>query len=121
MHRVAQLRRGRHVPLLHDPGEALVLGDLPADLDHAVRHPATAVHGERVGGKTRPEHHAVRMRVAGGDAEPERVGGKARRSPSRARTRARGPEGERRRAEELPPAESAHDPFLLRSTGDRCQ
>ena len=38
------------------------------------RHPAEPVPGERVHGQPRPDHKAVRPRLAGGDAEHKRIG-----------------------------------------------
>jgi hypothetical protein len=54
---------------------ALVGGDPPAHADGAVRHAAA---DQRIGGEARPQHDAVRRRVARRDAERERIGAERR-------------------------------------------
>ena len=70
VHRVRPLRprrsRGRcRTTLPH----RLVVGDFPADVDRLRRHAAAV---QRIGREPRPEHDAVRRRIAGRDTERER-------------------------------------------------
>ena len=54
-----------------------VLGHFPGDRDVAGGHAAQAVLGDRVQRQPRPDHEAVRPRLAGGDAQQERIGAEA--------------------------------------------
>jgi len=71
VHRVTRLRPGLGRSLADDPAEPVVLGDLPFDLDRAALHPAE--RRQRVRGEPGPDHHRVRQRIAGRDAEGERI------------------------------------------------
>jgi hypothetical protein len=73
---------GRLGAVGHHVGERLVGGHLPLDRDRAGAHATVEV--ERFGGEPGPQHHAVRARLAGGDAEAERVG-RQQAAPGRAR------------------------------------
>ena len=59
-----------------DAAEALVPGNLVADGEDLVRH--AAARQERLGREARPQHHAVRRRVARRDAQRERIHVEAR-------------------------------------------
>lgn len=72
MDTVGELGRGQHAASLHDPGEGVVGGDLPPDLDWTGAVHTPAVQG--IGGQPGPEHDAVRKGIAGGDAKGERRG-----------------------------------------------
>ncbi len=77
---VHRVRLARHRGLLtarDDLRERFVLGDLPLHLDRLVRHAAAAAQRRRR--EPRPQHRAVRRRVARRDPERERVAGEAHR------------------------------------------
>ena len=86
VHAVPQLRARALRPAPHDLPEPLVGGDLPLDIGAPLAHAPEAVLGERVASEPGPEHHPVRDRFTGRDAESERVA--ARPCPRRARRRA---------------------------------
>ena len=73
--RVDLLRPDPRVAAVDDVQEAGVLRDLEADAVAGVAEPAAV---ERVGRQARPEHDAVRRRLARGDAELEGVVGELR-------------------------------------------
>jgi hypothetical protein len=71
VHAVRAARQRVHGAALHDAGEALVVGDLPADRDCLLVH--AAVRGQGLRGESRPQHDARRGRRPRRDAERERV------------------------------------------------
>jgi hypothetical protein len=92
VHAVRDVRRRRHRARPHDLRERLVGRELPVDVDGCGGHAAVGV--ERRRGEARPQHHAVRGRVARRDAEREQVG--------RQRLRGAGPAGRGRGDEHAP-------------------
>lgn len=70
MDRVGELRPRRLGSFPHHSAEAIVGCQFPGDLDRLHRHAAAF---ERFRRDPRPQHHAVRPRIAGGDAEAEGV------------------------------------------------
>ena len=81
------------VPFCDDGAERAVARDLPADLDVRHRHAAAV---ERLRREPRPQHDAVRPRIAGRDAERERIAAEERLREHAAR---RGGRHERGRAQ----------------------
>ena len=75
MDAVGELGPGDLAAMRHDRMELLVGGDLPGHRHRRHRHPAMGL--ERIGREPRPDHEAVRRRIAGGDSEAERKGGEA--------------------------------------------
>ena len=67
---VSQPRRSRGGPGLDDLGHCLVGSDLPGDRHILRRHASTF---KRLGRQSRPEHHALRLRISGSHAQRERV------------------------------------------------
>ncbi len=69
VHGVGVLRPSVRRPTSYHSAERLVLGDLPVDVHRAVVHPAERL--QRTRRETRPDHHGVRHRIAGRDAQGE--------------------------------------------------
>ena len=62
--------------LLHDLCELVVVRHFPGDDGAYARHATLGLLGTRC--EPRPQHHRVRLREAGGDAERERICREAR-------------------------------------------
>ena len=70
--RVAEVGARHGGPAPDDVPHRLVRGDFPSHVHRLRTHPATI---QRIGRQPRPQHHAVRERITGSNAEGERVGG----------------------------------------------
>ena len=76
MHRVCIARFRSCLAGLHHAQKRGVVGDFVNDLEIVTS--GAAVGSDRVGRKTSPKHHAVALRVSGGDAEYEGIAFEAR-------------------------------------------
>ena len=95
MYRMGQLGHRCSNTALHQPAHARIFGHEPAHR-HRPRWHATTV--ERVRGQPRPQHRALRIRIAGGNAEGERIAPQPRPRAGRGQPRHRRQRDRRPRA-----------------------
>ena len=73
MHGMGQLRLSQRCPACCHTSKVRSLGDLPLHRHRAQGHAAVPVLREGLGSQPRPQHDAIRTRVAAGHTEPEEV------------------------------------------------